>query len=225
MLVAEEPPVLMHGAVVPNVEGRLGGKMTGGGLRPPAPSSNEPSGIPTRPTDDTEPIPAGDEADAAGPANELLPIVGQAPDAVPVMPPPSKTEVEPAVPAVDVPVIELPMPDIVFEPAAPKDVCGIEPPMPAHCAMTPVPDIAGLRPGDESPVAPSGMPVGATGEPGPMPSGEVMPRGEVPVAPTCATAEPPPNTAAVMTAIVNCLIIAVTCAARGRIQWLYATLR
>jgi hypothetical protein len=46
----------------------------------------------------------GDEADAAGPAKELLPIVGQVPDAVPVVPPPSKVEVELGVPAVDVPV-------------------------------------------------------------------------------------------------------------------------
>ena len=167
--------------------------MTGGGLRPPAPSSNEPSGIPTRPTDDTEPIPVGDEADAAGPANELLPIVGQAPDAVPVTPPPSKTEVEPEVPAVDVPVIpviELPMPDIVptVEPPVPKEVCGIEPPMPAAlrdrrlCRTS-----TGSRRAMQAPLHPAGTPVGATGEPGPMPSGDVMPSGgEVPVAPTCA---------------------------------------
>jgi hypothetical protein len=147
----------------------------------------------------------GDEADAAGPANELLPIVAQAPDVVPVMPPPSKTEVEPDVPAVDVPVVELPMPDIVpaVEPPVPKDVCGIEPPMPEHCMMMPVPDVVGLTPGDASSVAPKGTPVGATGEPGPMLSGEVMPSGEVPVPPTCATAEPQTNTAAVMTTLAR----------------------
>jgi len=50
----------------------------------------------------------GDEADAAGPAKELLPIAAQAPDAVPAVPPPSNTEVEPDVPAVDIPV-----PDVV----------------------------------------------------------------------------------------------------------------
>jgi hypothetical protein len=130
------------------------------------------------------------------------------------------------------PVIELPMPDAVptVEPAAPKDACGIEPPMPEHCATMPVPDIAGLRPGDESPVAPCGMPVGATGEPGPMPSGDVMPSGgEVPVAPTCAEAEPAPKSAAVksvaaVTVVTNRIILA-SCVACAHTRWFYATLR
>jgi hypothetical protein len=207
-------PVVGHGDVLPNVEtgGVLGITRVVGGLRPPAPSSVEPIGIPTRPADDAEPIPVGDEADAAGPARELLPIVEQAPDVVPVMPPPSKTEVEPDVPAVDVPVIELPMelPDIVpmVEPAVPKDACGIEPPMPAHCEMTPVPDVDGLTPGDASSVAPSGTPTGPTGEPAPMPSGDVMPSGgDVPVAPTCAEAVPQVIKAAVIAAIANRFIL------------------
>jgi hypothetical protein len=75
-------------------------RATDGGLRPPLPSSVAPSGIPVRPTDDTEP----DEADAVGPAKELLPIEAQVPDAVPVMPPPSNSDVGVDVPAVDVPV-------------------------------------------------------------------------------------------------------------------------
>jgi hypothetical protein len=160
----------------------------------------------------------GDEADAAGPARELLPIVGQAPDVVPVMPPPSKTEVEPDVPAVVVPVIELPMelpvelpmPDIVptVEPPVPKDVCGIEPPTPAHCEMTPVPEVDGLTPGDASSVAPRGTPMGPTGEPVPMPSGDVIPSGDgVVVPPTCAKLGPQPkkepSKAAVMVAARN----------------------
>jgi hypothetical protein len=40
------------------------------------------------------------------------------------------------------------------------------------------PDIAGLSPGVASSVAPIGIPTGPTGEPGPMPSGEVIPSGE-----------------------------------------------
>jgi hypothetical protein len=174
----------------------------------------------------------GDEADAPGPANELLPVVGQAPDVVPVIPPPSKTEVEPDVPAVDVPIVELPIPDVVpaVEPPIPKDVCGIEPPMPAHCAMTPVPEVDGLTPGDASSVAPRGTPVGATGEPVPMPSGDVMPSGgEVPVAPTCAEAEPAPKSAAVksvaaVTVVTNRIILA-SCVACAHTRWFYATLR
>jgi hypothetical protein len=210
-------PVVGHGDVLPNVEtgGVLGITRVVGGLRPPAPSSVEPIGIPTRPTD-REPIPVGEEADAAGPARELLPIVEQAPDVVPVMPPPSKTEVEPDVPAVVVPIVELviadvvPTPDIVptVEVAVPKDACGMEPPMPAHCEMTPVPEVDGLTPGDASSVAPSGTPTGPTGEPAPMPSGDVMPSGgDVPVAPTCAEAVPQATKAAVMAAIANRFIL------------------
>jgi hypothetical protein len=133
------------------------------------------------------------------------------PDAVPAVPPPSNSIVETAVgadaPAVDiplptdVPVIELARPDVV--PAIevpetvgglPKDVCGIEPPTPEHSVVGPivpnVPDIIGLTPSVLSSVAPSGMPVGATGEPGPMPSGEVAPMlgTALGIAPTCANA-------------------------------------
>jgi hypothetical protein len=149
-------------------------RATDGGLRPPAPSSVAPSGIPTRLTDDTEP----DEADAVGPVREPLPIEAQVPDAVPVMPPPSNTDAEADIPAGDIPVIE-PSP-------MPKDVCGIEPPTPEH-VMLPVvgpigdaPGVIGLTPGDASSVAPKGTRMGATGEPEPMPSGEVMPSDEEP---------------------------------------------
>ena len=62
--VVVDIPVVGHGDVLPNVEmgGVLGITTVGGGLRPPAPNSVEPSGIPIRPTD-AEPIPVGDEAD------------------------------------------------------------------------------------------------------------------------------------------------------------------
>jgi hypothetical protein len=179
-------------------------RATDGGLRPPLPSSVAPSGIPARPTDDTEP----DEADAVGPAKELLPIEAQVPDAVPAMPPPSNSDVGVAVPAVDVPVPYV----------APKDVCGIEPPMPEHVVVLPVvapigdaPDVVGLTPGDASCVAPKGTRVGATGEPGPMPSGELMPRGEASgemlIPPTCAKAEPQPNRTAAVVAIIKRVIV------------------
>jgi hypothetical protein len=210
-------PVVGHGTVteVPIVESVVDGvgvTSTAGGLRPPAPSSVEPIGTPSRLTDDPEPIPVGDEADIAGPAKELPPIAAQAPDVVPVMPPPSKVEVELDVPG-DVPVIELPMPDVMptLELPIPKDVCGIEPPMPAHCAMAPVPDAVGLTPGAASSVAPRGVPAGATGEPGPMPSGDVMPSGEAPgevlMPPTCAKAEPQPKKTAAVAAVTKRSVI------------------
>lgn len=179
-------------------------RATDGGLRPPPPSSVEPSGIPARPTDDAEPIPPPDKVDAAGPAKELLPVKPQAPDAVPVMPPaPDAVPVMPPPSNVDVPVLE--------------DVPGIEPPTPEHVVMMPVgdaPDVIGLTPSDASSVAPKGRLVGATGEPGPMPSGDVMPRGERPgrmlVPPICAKAEPQPKRTAAVIAIIKRVIVGST---------------
>jgi hypothetical protein len=58
--VVVDIPVVEHGNVLPNVEmgaDGLGVRTTGGGLRPPAPSSVAPIGTPSRPPDDTEPIP------------------------------------------------------------------------------------------------------------------------------------------------------------------------
>jgi hypothetical protein len=59
--------------------------------------------------------------------------------------------------------------------------------------MGDVADMNGLTPGDASSVAPMGILVGATGEAGPRPSGDVMPSGgpgEMLVPPICADAEP-----------------------------------
>jgi hypothetical protein len=175
----------------------------------------------------------GDEADAAGRAKALLPIAGQSPDAVPAMPPPSKTEGEPDVLAVDVPMpdpvpaLDVPTPDPVpaLELPTPSDVCGIEPPIPEHGVVLPVvrpsgdvPGAAGLKPGDASSVAPRGMPVGATGEPAPMPSGDVMPSGEgsdeVLVPPTCAKAEPQPKRTATAVVITKRVIVSPNLSAR-----------
>lgn len=105
----------------------FGVRTSGGGLSPPAPSSVDPSGIPTRPTVDAEPIPAGDDADAAGDPDGLLTIAEQVPDAVPAVPPPSKTALDPDVPAVKEPVpedavIELPIPDEPWESEPPEQV-------------------------------------------------------------------------------------------------------
>jgi hypothetical protein len=73
-----------------------------------------------------------------------------------------------------------------------------------------VPDVVGLTPSDVRPVAPMGIPVGATGEPGPMPSGDVMPSGDEPgeIAPTCAAAAPQPRTAAAIVATKKKRVIA-----------------
>jgi hypothetical protein len=152
----------------------------------------------------------GEEAELAGPAKALPLVVAQMPDAVPTVPPPSKTEFETDVLAEDVPVVELSVPDVVEVVVVPKDACGIEPPMPEHgvLAANPsgdAPDVVGLTPGDASSVAPRGMPVDATAEPGPMPSGDVMPSGgpgEI-----CAKAEPHPKRTAAVVAIAKRIIV------------------
>jgi hypothetical protein len=187
------------------------------GLRPPAPSSVEPNGTPTR---------AGDEADAADPAKELL-VVAQVPDASPAMPPPSNVEGDPVspldrpvpyedpvigprmpedmppepedelpIPDDEPPVLdgETPVPDVVTTVPRPYDDSASEPPKPAHPRREPddggeYPDDAiGLTPCTGSAVAPRGIRVGGTGDAEPTPSGDDMPSGEVPGA-TCATAE------------------------------------
>jgi hypothetical protein len=132
--------------------------------------------MPTRPTGDPNPIPVGDDADDAGPALGPLAVPAQVPDAFP-MPPPSNVVLDPD------------------DPVGPERL----PPMLEHVVMLPgaapngdVPDVIGLTPGDESSVAPMGMPVRGTAGAGPMPSGDVIPSGEPsgdgPIPPICADA-------------------------------------
>src|SRR5215472_11301596 len=142
----------------------FGARATDAGLRPPPPSSVEPSGILTMPTDDPGPMDEAKGGDAAA----------QVPGALALIPPPSKSAapdnpvIELAVPG-DAPVIGLPM----AADAGAKE---------AHVApiMGAAPDVVGLTPGVASSVAPRGIPVCPTGALG-MPRGEVMPsagRGE-----------------------------------------------
>jgi hypothetical protein len=211
----EDVPAVGHGTVLSVELGAVGFRVgvVDMGLRPPAPSSVEPSGTPRRPTA-AEPIPEGDEADDAGLPRALSVVTGHVPDAVPAMPPPSNTDVD-GLPAVDVPVpndvplIALPVPDDVVpaELVTPKDASGIEPPMPPQVELIPnvgfvgdTPDVSGLTPSDCISVAPRGMRTGGTGVPGPRPSGVVMPSGGSPGA-VCATAELQPTRSAVTEAI------------------------
>jgi hypothetical protein len=207
-----------------DIEG-FGVAMVGAGLRPPAPSSVEPIGIPTRATVDPA-VPVGDEADAAGPAKDALSVEGQVPDADPATPPPSNTVGDIEVPAVetpvpdDVPDMELPIPDELpvaddicvaelpmVEVPRPNDDSAIEPPIPrqpdAVTAAGPSADVlgvSGLTPGDASSVAPRGTRAGGTGKAEPTPSGDVMPSGGSP-GETCAKAGPQTKSAAAVAAI------------------------
>jgi hypothetical protein len=174
----------------------------GAGLSPPAPSSVDPMGIPTRPTGAPPDIPVGDDADAVGEAR-LGPAV-QVPDAVPLVPP-SKTVANP--------VGELVVPTVEAAPVAgaPKEACGIELAKPEHTARSLVERPEGVVPGEVPAgtisVAPRGIPVGATGTGEPMPSGEVRPSGEgvgaLPIVPTWAIAEPGQSATASIAAMMN----------------------
>jgi hypothetical protein len=171
-------------------------KTSGGGLSPPTPNSVEPNGMPTRLTGDPNPIPVGDDADDAAPAVEPPATPMQVPDALPIVPPPSKRADEPGIPVADMPLLDE-IPGI--EPPMPDDTCGSDPPMLEHVVMLPgaapngdVPDVIGLTPGVESSVAPMGIPVRGTAGAGPIPSGDVIPSGDPdgPIPPICADAEP-----------------------------------
>jgi hypothetical protein len=159
---------------------RFGFRATDGGLRPPPPSSVEPSGIPAGPTVDPGPMDEAKGGDAVADA-------AQAPGAVALMPPPSKSVlldsplIELAVPA-DVPVVKPPMPADVPVTGLPMAADAGADEAPAHVAPTKgaAPEVVGLTPGVASSVAPRGIPVCPTGALG-MPSGDVMPsagRGE-----------------------------------------------
>jgi hypothetical protein len=178
---------------------------SGAGLRPPAPSSVDPIGIPTRPTGAPADIPVGDDADAVGLAKVVPPPGAHVPDAVPVVPP-SKTVANPVEEELLVPMV-----DAVPVVGAPKEASGIEPPKPAQTAMSVVARPAAVAPGDvpcgTSSAAPRGIPVGEIGAAAPTPSGEVMPSGEGPGAPpimlTWATAEPGPSATTSIAAVMN----------------------
>src|SRR5258708_1122801 len=168
---------------------RFGFRATDGGLRPPPPTSVEPSGIPAGPTVDPGPM---DEPKGGDAVADVAQVVG----AVALMPPPSKSAV------LDSPGTELPMPPDapVVEPPIPADAPVIGLPIPVDAAVVGLPmaagadeapahgapikgaapDVVGLTPGVASSVAPRGIPVCPTGALG-IPSGDVMPsagRGE-----------------------------------------------
>ena len=207
--VTDDPMLVIDGAA-PTIDGNVVVtgteefcvRSTGGGLRPPAPSSVEPIGIPTGPTLVAAAIPVGDEADAAGRAKSTPAPGAQVPDAFPNVPPPSKVigtvcMVDPCIPDI-VGICTL---GIAFD--EPSETCGIELPKPEQIDTLPVegpigdtPDVVGLIPRFVSSVAPSGIPVAGTGAAGPMPSGDVVPNNDgtgAPIGPTWAITGPQGN--------------------------------
>ena len=146
-------------------------------------------GTPTRPMPDREPLP-GDEADAPGLEDAVVPPA-HVPEAVPDMPVLSNRAVgadippvAPLVPAIEVPGLEFPGPEVVGCADAPilEHVPAVMEP------RADVPAAVGLTPGVAISVAPSGIPVTPTDAPGPIPSGEVMPSGTGAPVPTVTCA-------------------------------------
>jgi hypothetical protein len=188
-LVEDMDDPVKHG-VPPGIDDGygLGVGTTGAALTPALPISTEPNGIPVRaaPPGDTDGIAADDAA-----LLELVPHVPEVaappgsdvPVPVPIaIPPPSKVVPEPDVPDEGLPAAE----HVVPVPVVPAVPVGI-----------------GLRPGDASSVEPKGIPIGETGEPGVMPSGEVapMPGVGLPIPPTCAKTGLQPKSAANIAAV------------------------
>jgi hypothetical protein len=162
----------------------LGPGATTVGLTPPLPISKEPNGIPVRaaPPGVVGDVAAADEA-------MLLEVEPHGPDIA-------------VLPGIDTPVpIPIPPPSkVVVEPDIADD------------ALPVVGQGNGLRPGDASCVAPMAIPVGATDEPGVMPSGEVAPMLGVglPIPPTCAKAEQQLNSTAAAVTIAKRVIMGLT---------------
>jgi hypothetical protein len=132
-----------------------------------------------------------DEVDVADDDTAMVPVVAGV--ALPVViPPPSKVAVDPNIPEGAVPTVEHAVP-LLGMAVVPVEKAG-----------------AGLIPGDASSVEPSGIPVGETVEPVPVPSGEVAPMLGVGVAIplTCATAMLLANSTGI-TAAINANRIAV----------------
>ena len=203
---------VMDDVPIPSVDDELGVGTTISGLIPALPISTEPNGIPVRTA------PEGDGDAIAEKEEGLLPEL--VPQIAPV----------PALPGTVVPIAVpiptgAPMPvlnSLVPTPAPPPSKTLLVPKLPVasramaeHVLPKPVRAIvpvgAGESPGEASSVAPIGIPVGWTDEPGVMPSGEValMPGVGMPTPPTCANAGVQPNSTASIV-VVNARFIIVS---------------
>ena len=193
--------VLMIGA-----EG-FGISATESGLRPALPISVAPMGRPIGPTGDP-----GDAVPAVAAA--ALPIGAHGPDALAVVPPPATPvpmppppELAPMPPPSNVVLPEAPVVALVT--AADAAAADNAPPhaTPVRGSSGDAPEMMALAPGVASSVAPKGIRVGPTGPAGPMPSGDVMPKGNPgEMLGACACAAPQTNSAATSTIVKRVLM-------------------
>jgi hypothetical protein len=120
-------------------------------------------------------------------------------DVIPLVPPPSKADGEPALPEPDIPPSKVDIEPVFPEP----DI-----PMEEHAALPVVPSAMGLIPPELSSTEPIGTPAGPTAE-----RGEAIPIAGETGAPTCARPGPLWRSAAIVTAI-NRRALASLCSVR-----------
>jgi hypothetical protein len=185
--------VLMTGA-----EG-FGISATEGGLRPAPPISVAPMGMPTAPTGDP-----GVAVPAVAMAAPPPPIGAQGPDGFAVVPPPAAlapippAALAPMPPPSNAALFAAPVAALVTAAEVAAADNALPHATPVRGSSGDAPDRIGLAPGVASSVAPRGIRVGPTGAAGPMPSGEVMPKGNPgEMLGACACAAPPPKSTAV----------------------------
>jgi hypothetical protein len=167
---------------------------TDGGLSPALPISVAPMPMPTGPTGD----PGVDVPAVAAAAAPAPPIGAHGPDALAVVPPPATPA--PMPPPSNVALPEAPVVALVT--AAEVAAADNAPPhaTPVRGSSGDAPERIGLAPGVASSVAPRGTRVGPTGALGPMPSGDVMPKGNPgEMLDACACAAPQLKSAATST--------------------------
>jgi hypothetical protein len=131
-------------------------------------------------------------------------VAARFPDVIPLMPPPSKVDIEPALPESDIPPSNVDIEPALPKPDVPAPTVDIEPalpepdiPMAEHAALPVEPSVMGLRPPGLSSTEPIGIPAGPTAE-----RGEAIPTvGGAGAAATCARPGPLRRSAAIVVAI------------------------
>jgi hypothetical protein len=130
------------------------------------------------------------------------------PDIIAFMPPPSKVDIEPVLPAPDIPTPTVDIEPALTEPDIPTPGSDIDPvvwelgiAIEEHAAAPVAPSVAGLRPPGLSSTEPIGIPVGPT-----EPRGEVAPIAGITGAATCANPGPQRSNTAAVSAIRTRLV-------------------
>jgi hypothetical protein len=130
-------------------------------------------------------------------------VAARFPDGIPLVPPPSKVDVEPALPEPDTPPSKVDIEPALPEPDIPTPTVDIEPefpepdiPVEEHAALPVEPSAMGLKPPELSSTEPIGTPAGPTAA-----RGEATPIAGEAGAPTCAGLGPLRRSAAIVKAI------------------------